>query len=306
MTTGQLKAYLRRIIELETSLYTQTEAIESLEHRMNRLAVPNYPSRPSPPKEYQEDFVGCFPMILGFVAAAIIGCILSVFEHVPILGEVLEIFSVMLLWIVPIIFFFLSKKEEKKNVERLNKQEIERYESDMCIYEQNIEIDKMRVRAEQLKKDNLNTVLLDLKQQRNETRRILRYYYSKNILFSKYQNLIAVCSLYEYLMAGRCTTLEGHEGAYNIFETELRLNRICAKLDTVIEHLSDIQDNQMVLYDAIQDGNRASRQLYNESVRQSELLEEAGHNIALAGEYARIAAANAEAGAWIGLANYMK
>ena len=68
-----------------------------------------------------------------------------------------------------------------------------------------------------------------------------------------------VCSLYEYICAGRCTELEGHEGAYNIIETEIRLDHIILQLDKVIAQLEQIKNNQFMLYSAVQESNhRAS------------------------------------------------
>ncbi len=298
MTIEQLKTYLRKIIELETTVYAQMDAIEALENRINRLAIRGYHLQPSKPNGYEAEMVGCLPAFLGLFPAALIGVILHLFG--------LEIIATALLVLIPVAFFMHANKIEEEKARELSRKEIEQYESDMCTYRRNMEVEEARVKAEQCQKDKLSAMLYDLRQQCIETRNILRYYYSQNILFSKYQNFVAVCSLYEYLESDRCTSLGGYEGAYNIFETELRLDRICAKLDVVLEHLSDIKDNQIVLYDAIQDGNRATQNLYNETIRQSQLLGEVGENIALTAEYARISAANAEAGAWIGLANYLK
>ena len=49
--------------------------------------------------------------------------------------------------------------------------------------------------------------------------------------------MIAIASFYEYLMAGRCTSLEGTGGAYNLYENEIRMNQIISQLDTVITSL---------------------------------------------------------------------
>ena len=81
-------------------------------------------------------------------------------------------------------------------------------------------------------------------------------YYQKGIIYQKYRNFIAVSSFYEYLESGRCSTLEGHEGAYNIFENEIRQNLILTKLDEIIVELKNIQRNQYMLYTAIEQSNR--------------------------------------------------
>ncbi|HIW25717.1 MAG TPA: hypothetical protein H9688_06470 [Firmicutes bacterium] len=87
--------------------------------------------------------------------------------------------------------------------------------------------------------------------------------YDKNIIFPKYRRLSLVCSLYEYFCSGRCSTLEGHEGAYNILEMEIRLDRIITQMDMVITRLESIRDGQYVLYSAIQDSNRKYGEIVN-------------------------------------------
>lgn len=72
--------------------------------------------------------------------------------------------------------------------------------------------------------------------------------YAYDIVFGKYRNPVALSSFYEYLMSGRCSALEGADGAYNIYEGEKRANRVIAQLDTVISSLEDIKENQYMMY----------------------------------------------------------
>lgn len=76
----------------------------------------------------------------------------------------------------------------------------------------------------------------------------LQSLYSCGVVYEKYRNPVALASFYDYLAAGRCTTLSGADGAYNIFENEVRLDRIVTKLDVVIKQLEQIKDNQYALY----------------------------------------------------------
>ena len=79
--------------------------------------------------------------------------------------------------------------------------------------------------------------------------------YNSGVIFHKYQNLVAVSSFYEYLSAGRCTSLDGVNGAYNLYESEIQFNTIVSQLSQVIEHLQAIEHNQFVLYTAIAEAN---------------------------------------------------
>ena len=76
----------------------------------------------------------------------------------------------------------------------------------------------------------------------------LQSLYSCGVVYEKYRNPVALASFYDYLAAGRCTTLTGADGAYNIYESEVRLDRIVIKLDVVIKQLEQIKNNQYALY----------------------------------------------------------
>ena len=49
--------------------------------------------------------------------------------------------------------------------------------------------------------------------------------------------------------------LEGADCAYNIFESEIRANRVVAQLDTVISSLEDIKENQYMIYQEMRTTN---------------------------------------------------
>ena len=85
-----------------------------------------------------------------------------------------------------------------------------------------------------------------------------------------------VSSIYEYLCAGRCTTLEGHEGAYNILELEIRLDRIITQLDRVIENLEAIRANQYTLYSCLKESNRKMDMLLREENRIAASMQHLG------------------------------
>ena len=64
----------------------------------------------------------------------------------------------------------------------------------------------------------------------------------------------------EYLQSGRCYTLEGHEGAYNLYEEEKFKEIILTKLDDIISRLDTIIANQEELAnEIIRSRNEANR-----------------------------------------------
>ncbi len=81
-------------------------------------------------------------------------------------------------------------------------------------------------------------------------RQILDEHYNGGPVYYKYQTLPAVCQLYEYFDSGRFTTLGD---AYNQYELEVRLDRLIDNSERALALLSDIRDNQRLLYDALVD-----------------------------------------------------
>lgn len=68
----------------------------------------------------------------------------------------------------------------------------------------------------------------------------MQQYYSLGYIYPSYRGIVPICTIYQYFDSGRCSRLDGHEGAYNLYESELRMDLILSKLD-------DISRNQMVL-----------------------------------------------------------
>ena len=84
-----------------------------------------------------------------------------------------------------------------------------------------------------------------------ETKNTLETYYRKDIIYPKYRSLIPISSFCDYLQSGVCETLEGHEGCYNKFDLEVRLDTIISRIDDVIDNLDQIKFNQHTLYEEV-------------------------------------------------------
>ena len=115
----------------------------------------------------------------------------------------------------------IAQKELAKAVETVA--EIERKinsfdtNKDMSLIKQEI---KIMIDEEVNKAESLLKQFLDTRQK----------LYSCNIIFTKYQNIVALTSFYKYLDSGRCDKLEGSYGAYNLYEREIRDDLIITKL----------------------------------------------------------------------------
>lgn len=126
--------------------------------------------------------------------------------------------------------------------------------------------------------------------------------YGMNIVFSKYRDVVALSTFYEYLMAGRCTSLEGANGAYNLYETELRANLIIAKLSDIVEKLEEIKNNQYTIasllenissqMDSLNDTMRKAEdslsKISKNTSRIAETSEVIAHNTAVTAYYSKV------------------
>ena len=86
-------------------------------------------------------------------------------------------------------------------------------------------------------------------------------FYNTDIVYIKYRNPVALASFCEYLVSGRCTELEGPNGAYNIYENEIRVDRITDQLDKVLVSLDQIKSNQYTIYSELVEMNTSLKSL---------------------------------------------
>lgn len=147
-----------------------------------------------------------------------------------------------------------------ENWRRENLTSMDRYNIAMEQYRETLAENQQKRRQDEIERQ-MQTLFLQkqmetVKEKLAESEEHMQKIYAKNIVFPKYRNLVMICSLYEYICAGRCAELEGHEGAYNILEAEIRLDRIISKLDVIITNLEQIKTNQFMLYTEVQQCNR--------------------------------------------------
>lgn len=126
--------------------------------------------------------------------------------------------------------------------------------------------------------------------------------YAMDILFVKYRNPVALATFYEYLLAGRCMTLEGPDGAYNMYENQVRADMIIGQLSKVLEKLDEIKETQYLIYSEIQRVNKNLDQM-NDTMQKalgalqsmdkkiqhiSENSDIIAHNTAVTAHYAKV------------------
>ena len=127
---------------------------------------------------------------------------------------------------------FAKAKEEREHLKRERDNRVNQYMAD--------------------KKDAIDSISAtenDIVEKKNKL-------YSLDIIYGKYRNLVAVSQFVDYLESGRCTKLTGPDGAYNLFESEMKQNIIIESLETINQNLGTIMQNQYMLYSALQENNR--------------------------------------------------
>lgn len=200
-----------------------------------------------------------------------------------------------------VLFARASYTLERKYIARRKQTENDRHSIKDCCHNtvKNIAADERRVAQELAEKEHLQELLASLRQRYSETTATLQQYYDLDIIFPKYRNMTAMCSIYEYYLSGRCDSLMGHEGAYNILECEIRFGVIFTKLDDIMSKLDEIKTNQSILYDAIESGNKLTNKLIDASIQQARQLEFVAEKTELAAYNAQRAANEANQIKWI-------
>ena len=90
--------------------------------------------------------------------------------------------------------------------------------------------------------------IAEVKEKIQELCKVRAQLISLDIIYPKYLDFVAITTIAEYLETGRCDSLEGANGAYNLYEREVRANRVIAQLDQVLESLEEIKQNQYKAY----------------------------------------------------------
>lgn len=129
-----------------------------------------------------------------------------------------------------------------------------------------------------------------------ETKTILKKYYDLEYLYPKCQGIVPICTIYEYLESGRCYSLTGPDGAYNLYEQELLMKTIIGKLDDVIDRLDDIAENQRMLANEIR---RSHSELSTMLASLDNSAKNMSESLAISEYYNRVTATNTTYLAWV-------
>lgn len=275
MNSQELLEYVRRVKDLEISVYEAKQINdkfpESYVAQMpKRPAEPRYLSGmiPPPPQEPDEQNTG------GAAAACFIVALVFLFFGINSLSA-LNFLIAGLATIVAVGILIDGKRRQEREEEEYQAK-LQEYENNLGQYQLRLsEIESENQKRRDMYEKQLvayseedadyesrgKAVMHELFDAKWNLEEALISLYEEGIIYSKYRNLVAVSTIYEYLASGRCDQLEGPNGAYNLYEMELRQNIVIGQLSTITEHLEQIKENQYTLYYEIQNANRNSESM---------------------------------------------
>ena len=223
----------------------------------------------------------------------------DLFAAVPITIVVLIIMLIILAIIFAIVeFIFHNTIGRKRYNSKLKKYQKESEKIDETNANQMVLYNEKKAIID----DRKSNVKKDLK----DVEKTLSKYYDLDVIYPKYRNLVALTTFAEYLESGRCKSLYGYTGCYNVYEQELRQNTIIGKLDQVLIQLDQIKKVQFATYLAIQQSNAIQSAMLNTC---NEMLDETRRENAMLEAQAqdnKIIKRNSEITSTLATLNYIK
>lgn len=267
MSHQELKEYTRRIKELEVSIYTQKRLMKEHKHIVS-MQKPSKPidnkskiKMPLKPEynRFVKENTGLKTSIMWAIAGIIFGLMVAFIDFV--VGAVV-ILGCGIWLLCAIEKKVINKKETKIGIELFDDAMIN-YNKEMEIYNKKVEQAECEYKYKIAEyNDGISAYDKKMTNVTNEHDELLRKLenaleklYNEDIIFQKYRNMVAITTINEYLESGRCYALEGPDGAYNLYEMELRQNIVIGQLSSVINNLEQIRNNQYMLYKEIKNSN---------------------------------------------------
>ena len=278
MTKTELTAYLKDVAALEQDLYTLNETETALKAQKQ---IPEYHEFSEPVfREVSDADIGSATESNagGFFLWSIT---LSLGLLIPLVH-----WWTLLLGIpcCLFLFFIFTKLDRALTKKRLTRERVAEYDAALAQYEQDAAEESDRYAQDKAYCERFNTRLAQqlaaVRSQKEKTMDALQLLYGRNIIYPKYRTIVPVTMFCEYMESGRCEALDGADGAYNKYEDELHmdlildtlssiksvLGRISSQIGSISGQLKKIQQNQYLLYQELQEGNRIAADIANTAV----------------------------------------
>lgn len=322
LTHEQCVKYIRNIKDLEISCYNQNLLYRNLVQRLDEAQKPlstianRAISDPGiapekrkikTPFQVLQNYIavtllfGIPAILLGGALGAAWWLIRVIFTKLTFKDPMLPslIWGAAILFLISLFFVFLSQDSNKpERIEKEYNDAIQKYEAKVKSHKQALARRDRDLTNQQARVTYLQEAVNQCTQNIYNTRSLLDRYYNMGYLYPKYRRIVPVCAFCEYLEAGRCDSLTGPNGAYNIYENEVLMKRVIEKLDDVIARLDDINYNQQLIAQELCRGRSQISQIL-QSVDSS--IRSVQQSSAITSYYARITAMNTEYLTWADL-----
>ena len=336
LTLSECKEYIRNIKDLEISCYQQEQLlrelkrqpavtqrrISELEHQLRNEKEPEKPLGTIGnlmATGIATIFVPLWGALSGVGCALVVRCVCGIigfFRNVAshstgFLSFIWEFFTLdidsgmppwttFIFWgaIIGYVLHFILMLIQAANSRGENKEEQKAYPQKVELFhKKQHEISNLI----ECKKKSIQKVIpheIEIREEQyRQTKQLLKKYYDMGFIYPKYRGLVPICTICEYLDSGRCFSLLGHEGAYNLYESEIRMNTIIGKLDDVIDRLDDISANQRMLAQELRQSNAQLQRI-------SSTLDNIENNTALAQYYSSVTDSNTTFMSWLAALEY--
>lgn len=271
LSTGQLRGYLKNIKDLEVLCYQQRELLRRLRERPAEIRQQLSALEASAKEEVDAPTPVVISMLIGLGMGLFYGVIYGAFG-----GAVLGLMVWVCQIIIPMHLKFLTAikwgaiigfgvvaayllicsviggRKEKKS-----------YPGRLTVFQKKQQDNEARISV--LRREmavQLPKLLQESEKKYAQTQQLLQSYYNLDIIYPSYRGIVPISTMCQYLDSGRCTQLSGHEGAYNLYENELRMNLIIGKLDTIIQQLDEISSSQRALAQELRQSNERIDQIF--------------------------------------------
>lgn len=250
MRKEELIQYFEDAIALETEIVTQENLVsqfEAMSEKKKPILVERKVQVEKPDTERLDDEMNVALIFIAFTTVS------ALFIQFLVFGMAADTDFIPLISMVIIdgiiLAIYLPKKRE---LEKEYSEQMDKYNEDYNLCQEENENRREEFAYNQkCWKDSCTKMRATLEKPLKETKENLERVYSKNIIYPKYRNLPALRSIYEYYVTGRCEELSGPYGAYNLYEDEVRKDKIISQLNTVIANLEQIKQNQYKLYEQV-------------------------------------------------------
>ena len=243
MTTSQLKDYLKKAVKLESNSFELGQIKDKIYETLWSREPPKREKTWTPvkPEAKVDHYYLLFWMCLfDLMFLIMVGVLIS--EHISLfkmdsVGLITFLVFTLPALILTAMFVGMILKDKKK------------YERELKASMASQEVmDKNYQSAYSKWMKSYTVIKKPVNDLMSQTSSSLSTFYADNTIYPKYRNLAAMSTISEYFETGRVTELTGPNGAYNLYEAELRQNIIIGQLNAILNNLEAIRNNQYMLY----------------------------------------------------------